>query len=146
MRNWGLRLRKFLQDQTVRKWDSPDGSRKSSPRVHTLGYSAILLLHGGTTIVPFYTERDWDAQRLRNLTESIITLYGGGGLVAKSCPTLGTPWTVACQAPLSVGFSRQELGWVAISFSRGSSRPRNWTWVSYIAGRFFTNWATGEVF
>ena len=24
----------------------------------------------------------------------------GGGLVAKSCPTLVTPWTVACQAPL----------------------------------------------
>ena len=33
---------------------------------------------------------------------------GGGGLVAKLCPTLATPWTVACQAPLSVGFSRQE--------------------------------------
>ena len=31
---------------------------------------------------------------------------GGGGLVAKSCPTLAIPWTVACQAPLSVGFSR----------------------------------------
>ena len=31
-----------------------------------------------------------------------------GGLVAKSCPTLATPWTVACQAPLSMGFSRQE--------------------------------------
>ena len=31
-----------------------------------------------------------------------------GGLVAKSCPTLETPWTGACQAPLSVGFSRQE--------------------------------------
>ena len=29
-------------------------------------------------------------------------------LVAKSCPTLATPWTVACQAPLSVGFSRHE--------------------------------------
>ena len=25
---------------------------------------------------------------------------GGGGLVTKSCPTLVTPWTVACQAPL----------------------------------------------
>ena len=24
----------------------------------------------------------------------------GGGLVAKLCPTLATPWTVACQAPL----------------------------------------------
>ena len=33
---------------------------------------------------------------------------GDGGLVAKSCPTLSTPWIVACQAPLSLGFSRQE--------------------------------------
>ena len=31
-----------------------------------------------------------------------------GGLVAKSCPTLVTLWTVACQAPPSMGFSRQE--------------------------------------
>ena len=29
-------------------------------------------------------------------------------LVAKSCPTLATPWTVAHQDPLSMGFSRQE--------------------------------------
>ena len=38
---------------------------------------------------------------------------GGGGLVAKSCPTLVTPWTVDCKAPLSTGFSRQEYwsGW-----------------------------------
>ena len=26
----------------------------------------------------------------------------------KSCPTPATPWTVACQVPLSMGFSRQE--------------------------------------
>jgi len=31
-----------------------------------------------------------------------------GGLLTKSCPTLVTPWTVARQAPLSMGFSRQE--------------------------------------
>ena len=30
---------------------------------------------------------------------------GGGGLVTKSCPTLVTPWTVACHAPLSLAFS-----------------------------------------
>ena len=30
-----------------------------------------------------------------------------GGLVTKSCPTLVTPWTVVCQSPLSMGFSRQ---------------------------------------
>ena len=36
------------------------------------------------------------------------------------------------------------LEWVAIPFSRGSSRPRDWIWVSCIAGRFFTLWATRE--
>ena len=28
----------------------------------------------------------------------------GGGLVAKSCLTIVTPWTIACLAPLSMGF------------------------------------------
>ena len=41
-----------------------------------------------------------------------------------------SPWTVAYQAPPSVGFSRQELEWIAISFSRVSSQPRNLTRVS----------------
>ena len=36
------------------------------------------------------------------------------------------------------------LEWVAISFSRGSSQPRNWTLISHIAGRFFTVWAIRE--
>ena len=31
---------------------------------------------------------------------------------------------------------------VAIPFSRGSSQCRDWTWVSWVAGRFFTVWAT----
>ena len=34
--------------------------------------------------------------------------------------------------------------WIAYPFSSGSSRPRNWTGVSCIAGRFFTNWAIRE--
>ena len=29
--------------------------------------------------------------------------HSGGGLVTKLCPTLATPWTIACQAPLSMG-------------------------------------------
>ena len=37
---------------------------------------------------------------------------GGSELVAKSCLTLAAPWTVARQAPLSMGFSRQEY-WIA---------------------------------
>ena len=56
-----------------------------------------------------------------------------------------TARTVAHEAPLSMGFSRQEY-WsrVVIYFSRRSSWPRDQTWVSCIAGRFFTVWATGE--
>ena len=34
--------------------------------------------------------------------------------------------------------------WIAIPFSRGSSLPRDWTWVSCFAGRFLTVWATRE--
>ena len=69
----------------------------------------------------------------------------GAGLVAKSCPTLCDP--MDCSRPgSSVNgiFQARILEWIAISFSKGSSPPRNWTWVSYIAGRFFTNWATKE--
>ena len=32
---------------------------------------------------------------------------GGGGLVAKSCSALATPWTTGHQAPLSMGFPKQ---------------------------------------
>ena len=40
-------------------------------------------------------------------------LNGGGGLVPKLCLSLETPWTLACQASLSMGFPRQEYwsGW-----------------------------------
>ena len=36
------------------------------------------------------------------------------------------------------------LEWVAYPFSSGSSWPSNWTGISCIAGRFFTNWAIRE--
>ena len=39
----------------------------------------------------------------------------GDGLDVKSCPTLVTPWTVACKASLSMGFSRQEY-WSGLLF------------------------------
>ena len=41
-------------------------------------------------------------------------------------------------------FQARILEWVAISFSRGSSRPRDWTQVSRIIGRRFTVWAPRE--
>ena len=65
--------------------------------------------------------------------------------VAQSCPTLCDP--VECSPPgSSVHGTLQAriLEWVAISFSRGSSQPRDWTQVSRIAGRRFNLWATRE--
>ena len=50
-----------------------------------------------------------------------------------------TPWTVAYQTSPSMGFFQARVPeWVAISFSRRSSRPRDQTWVSRIAGSRFT--------
>ena len=46
---------------------------------------------------------------------SLIPDHGGAGLVTKSCSTLVTVWTIARQAPLSMGFSRQEY-WSELPF------------------------------
>ena len=59
--------------------------------------------------------------------------------VAQSCPTLCNP--MDCSLPgFSVHgiFQARVLEWVAISFSKGSSRPRDRTQVSCIVGRRFT--------
>ena len=50
-----------------------------------------------------------------------------------------TPWTLAYQAPLSIGILQaRTLEWVAMPFSRGTSQPRDQTQVSCIASGFFT--------
>ena len=44
------------------------------------------------------------------------------GLVSNSYPTFETPWTIACQAPLCVGFSRQEY-WSGLPFPSPGDLP-----------------------
>ena len=65
--------------------------------------------------------------------------------VTQSCPTLCDP-TDCCLPGSSVHGILQEriLEWVPIPLSRGSSWPRNWTWVSCTVSGFFTVWATRE--
>ena len=62
--------------------------------------------------------------------------------------TLAKKWRVSCSVvPHSLWhriLQTRILAWDAIPFSRRSSQPRDWTWVSCIAGRFFTIWATRE--
>ena len=52
----------------------------------------------------------------------LIKHAGGSGLIAKSCLTLVTPWTVAHQAPLSMGFPRQEY-WNGLPFQSPGDLP-----------------------
>ena len=65
--------------------------------------------------------------------------------VAQSCLTLCDPMDCSLPGSSFHGILQERiLEWVAISFSRGSSWPRDGTQVSCIAGRFFTIWSTRE--
>ena len=74
---------------------------------------------------------------------SISKGASGSLLVARSCPTLCDP--VDCRPPGSSIhglLQARMLAWVAVSFSRGSSQPRDQIPVSCTSGIFFTVWAT----
>ena len=65
--------------------------------------------------------------------------------VVQLCLTLWDPMDCSLPGSSVHGiFQARVLERVAISFSRGSSWPRDQTQVSYIAGRHFTIWATRE--
>ena len=66
--------------------------------------------------------------------------------VSQLCPTLCNPMDYSLPGSSAHGISQARvLQWVAISFSRGSSQPRDWTLVSHIVGRRFTASTTREV-
>ena len=73
---------------------------------------------------------------------------GSSSLLQGIFPTQGwNPGLPHCRQflyQLSHERSLRILEWVAYPFSSGSSQPKNWTWVSCIADRFFTNWAIRE--
>jgi len=89
---------------------------------------------------------DWELRggwqgTLRAGTSSLLS----SALVTQSCLTLCDPMNCSLPGPSVHGILQARiLEWVAISFSRGSSWFRDWTWVSCIAGRLLTTWATRE--
>ena len=65
--------------------------------------------------------------------------------VAQLCPTLCHPMDCSLPGSSVHGIFQARIPeWAAISFSKGSSQPRDQTWVSHIVGRHFTIWAIGE--
>ena len=66
-------------------------------------------------------------------------------LVVQSCPTLCDHTNCSLPSSSVYGILQARImKWVAIPFSRGSSQPRDRTWVSCIRGRFFTVWGTRQ--
>ena len=57
-----------------------------------------------------------------------------------------TPWTVAHQAPLSMGFSRQEH-WSGLPCPSPGDLPdpRDWIWISHIAGSYFQSHQRSQI-
>ena len=111
----------LVQETSEIRVQSPGGEDTLEEGMATL--SSILAWRIPSTEEPggpklIGTQRYWhDWSDLACTHKLLVT--GGVCLVAKSYITLVTPWTVACQAPLSIGFPRQEYwsGWVTISFS-----------------------------
>ena len=65
--------------------------------------------------------------------------------MAKSCLTLVTPWTVACQVPLCMGFPKQEY-WSGLPFLSPGDLPNPGIEPTSpsLAGRFFTTEPLGK--
>ena len=84
-----------------------------------------------------------ELSRVMNLLSSSLTCMHAKSL--QSCPTLCGPTDYSLPgSSVHRILQARILEWVAILFSRGSSRPRDWTQVSCIAGRFFTIRAMSE--
>ena len=91
-------------------------------------------------VEPF--ENDWFAVRSTQLG---TWTRESGSEVAQSCPTLCDPMDSSLPGSSVHGiFQAMVLEWIAISFTRGSSRPRDRTLVSRIVDRCFTVWTTRE--
>ena len=131
LKQWFLTIRTLTHCFLVNNWWNSDlwGSWFPIPTANITAYGTTLLA------VRLPTER----------LEDHIFVWCLESEVAQSCLTLCD--LMDCSLPGSSVheiFQARVLEWVAISFSRGSSQPRDRTRVSRIAGRRFTVWATRE--
>ena len=86
---------------------------------------------------------EWDAILFSYMHTYIHKYMWKSEEVTQSCPTLCDPVDDSLQGSSVHGILQARiLEWGAISFSRGSSQPRDWTRVSHITGRHYNLWAT----
>ena len=130
------KLWKILQDMGI-----PDHLTCLLRNLYACQKTMVRTLHGTT---------DWftsgkGVQQDHILSPCLFNLYTECVLIAQSCPALCDPTDCSPPGPSVHGILQTWiLEPVAIPFSRGSSQPRDRTWVSCIAGSFFTIWAIRE--
>ena len=97
-------------------------------------------------LLTFYVLFHYILKTMQRLFITTVNTCESESEVAQSCPTFCDPMDCSLPGSSVHGiFQAIALEWIAISFSRGSSQPRDWTQVSCIVDRHFTIWATREV-
>ena len=87
---------------------------------------------------PYFYSLSSDSAFFRKFKDNMIRTESESE-VAQLCPTLCEPMDYSLPGSSVHGiFQARILQWVAISFSSGSSQPRDRTWVSRIVDRRFT--------
>ena len=101
------------------------------------------LLHGQEDSLPLAPPGK--PQNLKQSSSKILFYYCCCCLVTQSCLTLCEPMNCSPPASSVHGILQARiLEWVALSFSRGSSQPRDWTHISWIGRWILYHWATSE--
>ena len=95
-----------------------------------------------------YISIDWVNKTKTQTSEHLKTYEWSLGMpwwCAPSCLTLWDPMDCSPSGSSVHGISQGKiLEWVAISFSRGSFQPRDWTHISWINRQIIGHWATRE--
>ena len=101
---------------------------QGSPATHKLGDASedLSLMSSSEKweSIPFDGMSEWllGAQLKARSVVCIRQAFFVCCLAAQSCLTLRNPWPVACQAPLSIGFPRQEY-WSGLTFPSAGDLP-----------------------
>ena len=103
-------------------WKYPIKGAKQSEQFTQIGKSIQ------RRAAPIYKQKNWAHLEYKGFSPSTKESESEA---AQSCPTLCQPMGYTACGVLQA----RTLGWVATSFSRGSSQPRDWTQVSCIYGR-----------
>ena len=140
-KDWRKKQKRVAEDEMVAWYHRLSGHESEQTPGDSAGQGSLACCS------PRGCKESGTTQRLnnKNILNAYEPLKWSEVLVAQSCLTLGNPMDFSPPgSSVHEIFQARILEWVAISFSRGSSGPRDWTWVSCTADRFFTNWAMRE--